>query len=140
MTDISVRDLKDHDLPFIFTTWLKAYKFSSYFAKKIKNSIYFEWHHFIIENILKKQTAIKLVAHLKDDPDILLGYLIGEKTGPQTTVHFIFVKREFRNLGIAKELFKQSGAELPCQFSHWTFSMDEIIKKHPDLTYNPYSI
>lgn len=136
--DLVFRDFKEEDMPFIFSTWLKSYKNESSFAQRIRNDTFFSWHHLIIENILKKPTTSITIAHVKDDPDVILGYMIGERPA---TIHYAFVKEPFRGFGVATQLFERTKISIDnCEFTHWTYPMDSIILKYSKLNYNPYAI
>lgn len=132
--NIELRGLTEKDLPFVFATWLHAYKKESYFAKRIKRDVFFKEHHRLIELLLGKSQI--LVAHPIGEPDVILGYLVYTSG----VVHFAFVKPEFRKLGIAKTMLNAAKFDTELQFTHWTFSMDDIIKTHPEMTYNPYAL
>ena len=71
---VRLRTLTEEDKPFIFNSWLKSYRFS-HFGEKITNTIYFEDHHKIIENILKKAKVV--VACNEEDPSQDYGYIVG---------------------------------------------------------------
>jgi hypothetical protein len=125
------------DKDFLYSTWLKNYKHSSYFAKRIKPTVFFRGHQIVVDHILNKPTCKALVACPKDDSETILGYIVFEPTF--NVVHFTFVKDAFRNMGIARRLLKESGIDTEkLMFSHWTFPIDEIIRKYEQITYNPY--
>ena len=78
---------------------------------------------------------------MKDNPDIILAYAIYETGMDGPVVHYIFVKPEFRQLGIAKQMISNLKISLDnCTFTHWTYPVDELIKKLPNMTYDPYRI
>lgn len=89
-----------------------------------------------------------LIAHPEDDESSILGYLIysalRSPTGDtqEVVLQYLFVKKEFQQLGIAKHLISQVNLKEndTVYFTHWTYPMDEIITKHPNLIYNPYLI
>lgn len=128
--------LKDSDLPFIYSSWLKSFKKSSSFAKRIRDSIYYKAHHEFITALLKSSKAA--IAHVPGDEDVILGYVIYQNS-PRAIVHYVFIKEEWRMLGIAKALL--SACEMrDFIFTHWTYPMDEIIENHTHLVYDPYAI
>lgn len=146
--DIDFRSVNKTDHAYIYATWLRTYKEQSVFAQFVPNTIYYNWHARIIKNILEKQFVNAIVIHAKDDPEVILGYLIQEHA-PNTmnTVHFIYVKKRFRNFGFAKKLFNHAFPDLmqqSCEYSHCTFDMDRYLRAHPELrgklVYNPYGI
>ncbi len=132
---IEVRQAILDDLPFIFSTWLRSYRHSSQFAKKISNTTFFTWHHRAIERFIERGGRV-LIAHAVGEPDVILGYLCAESDN--SIIQYVYVKKAFRKMGIAKELFKNSGINNNAQFTHWTLDTSWIIKKLTELTYNPY--
>lgn len=128
------------DEAFIYSSWLNTYKHDSYFAKRIKPYVFFKGHRQILNHILFKPIVKALIAHPKDEPDTITGYLIYERH-EKPVVHFVFVKKEFQKLGIARTLF--DAAEIDPQdftFTHWTMPVNDLIQKYPNIIYDPYSL
>lgn len=132
---VELRGAKIEDLPFIYSTWLRSYRYASQFAKKISNSVFYEWHHKVIDRFIERGGKI-FIAHAPGEPEVILGYLCLE--GDLSTIQYIYVKKAFRKMGIAKELFNTTGASSAKGFTHWTLDTNWIIKKLDTLTYNPY--
>src|SRR5436309_249818 len=91
----------DADWPFVFATWLRCYRYSSAFAKPIPEEVFFRFHHAVIQRILSRGASLR-IAHLADEPGVILGYLVTEPG----VVHFVYVKKPFRRNGIARSLFR----------------------------------
>jgi len=140
MTAIQVRPASEADKPFIFSSWLRHYKNRSYFAKRIRNSIYYKWHHLIVERALSSPNCVAMIAHPENEPDVILGFVVGEKSDEASVLHFIYVKPAFKRMGIAKHLLKKSGLENSDFFTHWTFDVDGLLAKLPNMNYDPYRI
>lgn len=134
--EIELRVAKPEDLNFIFATWLKSYRHSSQFARRISNTVFFTWHHKVIERLIGRGAQIS-VAHPKGEPDVILGYGCAELFDGQPVVHFIYVKKPFRRMGVATKLLE---GLTPTLFTHWTADTEWIVKKRPELMYNPYLI
>lgn len=137
---IAIRLHKKSDEPFIYATWLKSYKASSYFAKRISNAVYYKKHAEIISHILEKPTSKTFIAHPIDDTDTICGYLTCEP-GKVSTAHFVYVKEAFRNMGIARALFLAADV-IPDYliFTHWSYPMDEFVQKYENMIYDPYAL
>jgi len=131
---IELREAKKEDLPFIYSTWLKSYLYSSQFTKKISHSLYYEMHHMVIDRFLERGGVIT-IAHAKGEPDVILGYLATD--AQNTIIQYIYVKKTFRRMGIAKELTKHLTFD-NLTFTHFTTDTGWILKKCPSLIYNPY--
>lgn len=137
MIEIEVRGAYPSDLEYLLKTWLRTHFRSSRFAEHIPKEIYYPKHHAMIERILLKSKTSILIAHPQGEPDILLGYLVCENQ-IDPVVHFIFVKKQFRLLGIAKQMLKKASIDKG-YFTHWTKWTDHTWGKH-SLTYDPYRI
>lgn len=82
----------------------------------------------VIDHILKKATTT--VACLKEDKDVLLGYSVTRNE----TVDWIYIKKLWRELGIAKELLRHI---IPKSCSHITERANKFRLKHK-IIFNPY--
>lgn len=139
MEAIAVRHGQPADKEFIFGTWLRSYKHSSDFAKRISNDVFFSTHHKIVELILAKPNTEVLIAHPVDEPNVILGYVVLERIPNSEIVHFVYVKKAFRMMGIASYLFKGAGLYAGgFNFTHWTTSVNHMFHKLDNVTYNPY--
>lgn len=134
MEEIKIRNLRAEDKPFIINSWLKSYK-EQPFAKDIPKDIYYKFHSEIIRDILNRETTKVLLAVATEDEDVIVGYVVLEE-GRINIFHYIYVKRAFNNLGIAKRLIKESGIKKGYA-THLTKSGKPFIDKS-GLIYNPY--
>lgn len=135
---IVVREYRhEADQAFVYSTWLRNYKYSSYFAKRIKPAIFFAGQHKVIDHLLAKPSTKVVVACDRNDADTIMGYLAFEPG----VVHFVFVKDAYRKLGVATALFASQRIDVnQAKFTHWCFPVDELIRKFPDMTYDPYCL
>lgn len=141
MEEVEIRPLKKEDHAFLFSSWLRSYK-QSRFAHRIKNDIYFMWHHILIERLLSRPSVSVHVAHMKGDADIIFGFLVSETMNQEPRIlHYVYVKDDFRGFGLARELFNAAKLRAPVYFSHWTYLADPIVEKHQaTLVYDPYKV
>lgn len=139
------------DRAFVFATWLRNYKYFSYFAKRIKPYVFFKEHHKMLEFLLGKPVVRALVAFPKGDPETICGYLVYEEEKPNSgyeamadiapIIHYCYVKACYQKQGVAAALLERAGIDLNgAVFTHWTMPVDELIKKYPDMIYNPYAL
>ena len=133
---IRIREATEQDVNFIFSSWLKSYRDSS-FAKSITNTVYFHEHHKLIEELLK--TCKVLVACDNNNIGDIFGYTVTEEIEGQFVTHFSYVKHTYRNLGIAKALFKEAGADFTklSLYTHSTKNSDRFAEKY-NLVHSPY--
>ncbi len=86
----------------------------------------------IIDTILSDQLTQVLVACLKDDPNVILAYLVYEPD----VIHYAYTKGAFRRLGLAKALVQDSYRhhQIPIRlsFTHQTRMVRDIILKYKD--------
>jgi hypothetical protein len=137
MVAIEIRNAVTDDLPFIFATWLRSYRHSSQFAKKISNDVYFKYHHAAIERIISRGGIIK-IANIVGDPNVILGYACLEaQGGTDMVVHYVYVKKNFRKMGIASRLYKPEKGDY---FTHLTDDVTWALAKYDGLIYNPYRL
>lgn len=131
--EIEIRLGKPEDLDFILATWLRTYRHHSQFAKKISNPVFYENHQKIIERILERGAQVRVV-HPVGEPDTILGYSCLENNNNIPVVHFIYIKKAFRDFGLAKKLVWETEG----YFSHLTDNLD--LSLHPKFVYNPYLV
>lgn len=137
---LDIRPYTSNDEAFLYATWLRSYKTSSYFAKRIRNAVFYKQHAAVIKHILNKPTTKVFVASPKDDHDTILGYLACEP-GKNAIAHFVYVKEDFRNMGIARALFLAAEI-IPdyLTFTHWTHPLDALVDRFDSMIYDPYSL
>lgn len=100
--ELSFREATVDDANFIFDSWLKSWK-SSYFGKLMRAEVFYPNYREEISFLLS--SAQVLLACSPEDPEHIFGYIVYEK--PQI-VHYVYVKSTFKNMGIAKALFKRA--------------------------------
>lgn len=146
--DVLIREPWGSDLRFIYATWLNSYRSDSAIGRSIKKSIFFGEYPRIIDEIFDNQETITRVAALREDPFVILGYIV---CGPNF-VHYCYVKEDFRRFGIAKYLlttafpreFNTEGRvrvpdlnRPPC-YTHKTKMVAPILERHSEWIYNPF--
>lgn len=139
--DASIRPGLPEDHAFIMSSWLQSYRDSSEFAKEIPKHVYFKYHHHVLETLLNRPSTQVIIATPKDDPDLIIGYLICEEVGDLRMFHYVYTKRPFSKMGICNLLIE--GAPFPMDSrvlaTHMTYKGRRIIDRL-GLTYCPYAI
>ena len=138
MVELGIRPYDKADIPFIMNSWLKSYKHNSGFGKLLTYDTYFQHHERLIKTLLI--TSSVTIAHEKDDPTLILGYVAFERRPTYgQVIHFAFVKKEFRLFGIFKQLLAHEKLELErCTATHLTYPGEALREKHVGMSYNPY--
>lgn len=137
MAEIETRAAYLEDVPFIFATMLRSYRHASFFARKISNDVFYKYHHMFLDSCLKREKSTVIVAHPKGEPNVILGYVLSEERAEGHIVHYTYVKRSFRRLGVAKALWSTLDPKKQYIITHFTTDADWIVKKF-NLVYNPY--
>jgi hypothetical protein len=117
---------------FVFSRWLHSLRFGSEVFKHSQSDQYYASYGKYIESLLSKDSVCLRIAVLAGDEDTALGWSVCEGY----TLHYVYVKPEVRNLGIAKSLVPQ-GIKT---FSHLTnIGLAIWQDKHQGLIFNPFS-
>lgn len=134
--EIYIRDPHEADLPFIFNSWLRSFRNSS-FCRYVDNTIYFTEHHKLVEKILKRSTV--KIACSPQNPEDVYGYICHENIDGFFVLHYAYTKQSFRNLGIFRALLATTNhnAEIAGIHSHSTIACAWIMPKL-NLIYHPY--
>ena len=136
---VKYRKPNEQDLPFIYSTWLKSYRQTDW-AKNMSNDTFFHHHKAIVKSILEnKRTQVTLICDL-DDPDHLFGYVVAEVIGQRALVHFVYMKYNYRKLGIISQTLKILGYFDPKQVNFITHLPRNYLslKTKYNLDFNPY--
>ena len=128
---IKIRKSTNVDHNFILATMLRSLYYDESWFTLIPKHIFMTHYNKVINLLLSKFTTEVLVACLKDDEDTILGYSI---LSPGT-VHFVYIKKAWRNLGLARDLVPEDCKNV----THLTKSGLSLLKKK-DLIFNPFLI
>lgn len=128
------------DIPFITSSWLESFR-NAPMVRGVPNSIYFSYHHKILEELLPR--SIVLVACNPADTDQIVGYICAEVFDNCLVVHYVYVKQPLRRLGVAKKLLDtllESEKPAAVQYTAKTPSIFDFEKqlKEQRIIYNPY--
>ncbi len=128
---VTLRPAEENDISFVFNSWLRSYQ-SSDFAKGIPPKLYFPHHHQIIERILQRGGKLT-IACLQDEPSAILGWLCIEGK----VLHYVYVKKPYRQLGIATKLIDGNRFVV---YTHQTYATGFLKKPLGPAAYDPYMI
>jgi hypothetical protein len=129
---IVIRPYKESDHNFILSTWLKGLRYGNQIYGLIDQKVYYEVYHKLIENILAAKGTEVNMACLKEDPDTILGYSVTRNN--KTILDWNFIKAAWRGIGIGKLLTPETVKIV----THVTKTGISILKKHPEIIYNPF--
>lgn len=129
------RGPKASDINFILSTWLMGIYYGNSWFREIDKDVFMAHYHDVIVNILNtKTTKVELIA-LKEDEDTVLGYSVISHAHQKPVLHWVFVKKAWRNLGIAKRLVDE---EIDI-CTHMTAIGLKLKQKRP-MVFNPFLI
>ena len=97
---ITIRSGNASDTNFIYATWLRGLYYGDTWFSEIPKQIFMENYHNIITSILTNPTTSVQVMCLKDDPEVIVGYMVLK---PETIV-WTFIKKNWRGIGLARDL------------------------------------
>lgn len=128
---VAIRDYAEDDKNFILATWLRGLRYGCEFFKDVESKAYFNTYQKALQTVLaNKKTRIQ-VACLKEDPAVILGYV----SYSGDVLHWVFCKREWRGIGIAKSLVPEGIKTV----SHLTGVGKKILRNHPGVVFNPFA-
>ena len=96
-----LRDLEPADIPFIYSTWMRAYYYGNDFSAVGTKEFFFDNHRKLLDRVMNEPKTKVRISCLCDDPDVILGYSVVEN---EQALHFVFVKVVWRKMGLAKKL------------------------------------
>lgn len=97
---LTTRAVKPEDEAFIYSTWLRGLYFGNAWFRQISKVDYFEKYRKVIEYLLK--TAKVTIVCLIEDPEVIVAYSVASPDN--STLHWLYVKRNWRGQGIGKGL------------------------------------
>lgn len=130
---VTIRDYnKDTDHNFIIATWLRGLRYGNDWYGMIEQDAYFSKYHEFIELLLNNGQPKIRVACLKSDDSVILGYSVTRNN--DEILDFMFVKKAWRMIGIAKSIVPQSIKRV----THVTKIGVSLMKKKPEILFNPF--
>ncbi len=130
---VTLRPMVESDKNFVMATALRGLFYGESWFSEIKKDTFMSHYHKTLEYILAKDTTQVVIACLKEDPDIILGYSI--LTPLSDTAHFVFVKKSWRGIGIGRSLIPETTKRV----THLTKVGLVLIRKF-NLDFNPFAI
>ena len=86
---------------FVMNSWLESFR-NSFHVAGVPNDVYYANWHDILELIIPRSVVLILVN--ANDPDQFLGYIVYEKGAAAIILHYVYVKKPFRNMGFARAM------------------------------------
>lgn len=131
---ITLRPYRPTDEGLIYSSWLKALRYGNDWFSHIAPVSFFTHYRKVIDSILSRPGIEIRIACLKDEPDVIVGYSIFEKRLALSILHWVFVKHDWRGIGIANQLLPPFD-----RITHLT-KIGRAIKIKKDLIFDPFLI
>ena len=112
------------DLQFIMNSWLKSYR-NSDLTNYVPNKLYYDYHGALIKNILNR-SLVSIICDV-EDPSHVYGYVCYELLNEIFILHYVYIKFNFRNMGLCESTLK---AVYP------QFGEVETFITHPDKIFS----
>ena len=100
---IELRSCEKSEHKFIRHSWLRSLRSHEPFYHTMQRAVFFEGHGKRIDDALDRGYC--LVVSPRSEPHLVSGYIVWEIRGDDTIVHYIYVKLEFRGMGIGNLMF-----------------------------------
>lgn len=136
-----VRLPKSEDIDFIFNSWLKSYRMSSY-AQSVRDTTYYLYHENLIRSIMSYEGNTITILCDTEDEDHILAYMVHSNNAP--IIQYMYVKYPMRGYGLARYMlaliqthFKiEKKDSIIC--THLPKSGWRELSRKYNLEYNPY--
>lgn len=128
---ITIRDWVPGDYNFVKATWIKALRFGNQWFARTEGPSYYKAYSKVLDSLLSTPTVQVAIASLSDEPDVILGYSVYRGT----TLDFVYVKKAWRNIGIAKSLVPKTIKKV----THLTETGKSILERYPNVSFDPFS-
>lgn len=128
---VGIRLMEEGDESFIFNAWLKSFR-NSLEGMLQTNDIYYNNHKLLVAELIKRGNVY--ILHSKDDASHILGFACIEN---DNILHYIYIKYNYRKLGLANYLIKSI---LSCDTLNVTH-VTKIVRSKIDnqlIMYNPW--
>lgn len=130
--DYTFRQANGDDLNFIYSTWLDSFHDDSCFGRMSFNRMFYNFYRHVIDLILSKPDTKVLVATVKEEPLVILSFLVFEPK----VIHYVYTKMPFRRLGLASSLIQKAFNPFrTLYFTHQTRMVRDVILNHRELIY-----
>lgn len=118
------------DESFIYATWLKGYFYGNPDFADMQPATFYAVYPRVIETILNRLGSNVVIACLKDDPEVIIGYAVFT----DKVLHYAYVKQPFRSQGVLRALIASNPGTT--EYSHKTKPAKALAAKF-NLTFNP---
>lgn len=99
---VTLRAAEKEDFNFIMATWLRGMYYGESWLSIMNKKDFMKSYHSVIEFTIRNPSTKIMVACLKEEPSVILGYSVVSTASK--AVHWVFVKKSWRSIGLARDL------------------------------------
>lgn len=125
---------------FVAATWLRSYQ-SAPFPRKVDSDDYYHAQARLVRKLIDRSTV--LIAQHADLPDVYLGHVVGERDERGIVLHYLYVKGDYRRIGVGRALWtglfdslRRRDSDV-VRYTHSRSPFSEIAARQ-GWTHNPY--
>lgn len=127
-----IREGVQDDKNLVYASFLRGVFYGDTMYSDVSKDIFMSSYHEILDSMMSSDNIKVKVACLKDDHTVILGYSI--LSAAETTLHWVFTKKAWRNIGLSKCLVPDTIKAV----THLTETGKALLKRHPEVTFNPF--
>jgi GNAT superfamily N-acetyltransferase len=132
---IEIRDYRPEDKNFILATFLRGLYYGDSWFSSVPKDIFMSNYSAVVEALINSPRVATKVMCLADDIDVVVGYSM--MSADFQTIHWVFVKKDWRNKGIASRLLPQR----PTAVTHLTALGKSLLTKFQSpVIFNPFAL
>jgi hypothetical protein len=141
MTALAFRPATDDDMHFVVTSFLDSTR-AMFTAGLIQMDDWWDVMQPQARKLFARPGCSVVVAYKpgEDPPFDIYGWLAHETGHPWPMVVYTFVKRSYRDMGIARRLFAEAGINPAGPFRHATWMDRELAAKVPRARWSPLTV
>jgi len=129
----AIRDSVPGDHNFISATFLRGLYYGDSWFSLMRKDDFMVNYSSIIEALLRNTNTRVKIACLKEDYDVILGYAI---LGSNDTLNWVYVKKDWRKLGIANSLISRPVKTV----THLSELGKQLLSKYQNCVFNPFKL
>lgn len=137
---ITIRPYTSEDENFVYASWLRGLYYGDTWFNAIPKEVFMHEYHKVLDLIIKTRPCAIKIACLKEDPEVILGYAIFHITEKGQALDWVFIKKAWRAIGIAKMLVQDEVPTLTTVTHLSKKGLDIMKSKLPNVVFNPFSI
>lgn len=127
-----IRNGNEKDKNFILATFLRGLYYGESFFSQVPKDIFMDKYKHVARALVDAPGVTIKIACLPEDQDVILGYSI--VSNDSKTVYWCFVKKAWRERGIAKSLLPKE----PEYVAHLTALGESLLCKISNPKLNPF--